>query len=1016
MAYIPGYEYDIFISYRHVDNDKGWVSQFCESLSAKSKAMPEMNELEIWIDNQGLRGNTLFDDEIKSCIEQSALFLVIHSKNYPKSEYCRQELDWFLDYNNNQMSAANQSRLFNVLIHNIHHEEWMEELSGTAGFKFYDTESEDGYSYPLKPECQVFDEKVEELLLDALETLKLIKNGVLPSKNLQQVNYNLAKVLEGKAKSEWDKAKNLKKDKSTDNPDYGKSLRHALLYALEAQRKPIPEGKVSIPSAACDCLSWIEPCWMLPERKKMPAPNLRTAFYAIALSPDGKVIASGSHDNTIQLWDAQSGEVLNTLQGHKGWVLSIAYSPDGSKIASGSWDRTVRLWDVNSGVELFTLEGHKGEVSSVAYRPDGRVIASGASDKTVRLWDAQNGVELVPSKDQNCEVLSVAYSPNGKVIASGSWDKMVRLWDVDSGEVKILEGHESAITVVAYSPDGKVIASGSWDKTVRLWDVDSCEVKTLECHEAAVNAVAYSPDGKMIASGASDKTVRLWDTQSGKVLRVLKGHEGAVNAVAYRSDGLSLFSGSDDRSVRLWDVRDGTELQTPQGGYGYTVHTVAYSPDGKRIASGSWDKTVRLWDAQSGEVWKTLQGHTGQILSVAYSPDGERIASGSSDKTVRLWDAQSGEVWKTLQGHTGQILSVAYSPDGKRIASSSSDNTIRQWNEQSGKMLGVLHCHGVVNTLTYSPDGEVIASGWSDGAVRLFSTKSGEILKTLKGHGYAVNTLAYSPDGEVIASGCSDGAIKLWDAHRGEILNVLQGHEHDVLSLAYSPDGKVIVSGSSDFTIRLWDAQSFVKRLINRHDHGIHMTLPSQYDWSSTSSTPSQTIQPHDAQSEVPRIRESHDKYLPINSSDANSDPTVRLLDKEKLGRKLSTESRGGVDKNNDHSEDDIQWDKELNHLTNRLTGSMTRFLDEFSPAEVADALEFLWNLKLDGLKLVANYPTPALLPQEGGYYITWNDHTRKFIPLLEAPRPDETKMDQLVRWLEERNAYHKTPVGEPAK
>jgi hypothetical protein len=193
---------------------------------------------------------------------------------------------------------------------------------------------------------------------------------------------------------------------------------------------------------------------------------------SVAFSPDGQALASGSLDNTIRLWDAASGALLRTLEGHTDWVHSVAFSPDSRALASASWDNTIRLWDAASGALRRTLEGHTQPVWSVAFSPDGRLLASASDDRTIRLWDAASGALRRTLAGHTDWVFSVAFSPDGRALASGSDDKTIRLWDAASGQLlRTLEGHTYWVWSVAFSPDGRALSSGSWDGTVRLWVV-----------------------------------------------------------------------------------------------------------------------------------------------------------------------------------------------------------------------------------------------------------------------------------------------------------------------------------------------------------------------------------------------------------------------------------------------------------------------------------------------------------------------------------------------------------------
>jgi tetratricopeptide (TPR) repeat protein len=245
------------------------------------------------------------------------------------------------------------------------------------------------------------------------------------------------------------------------------------------------------------------------------------------------------------------------LGGHLGSVLSVTLSPDGSLLASGSYDKTVRLWEIDTGREMRCLEGHTGYVYGVVFSPDGSLLASGSYDTTVRLWEVETGREVCLLKGHTGYVYGVAFSPDGSLLASASGDNTVRLWEVETGRAwRRLEGHTGYVSSVAFSPDGSLLASASQDNTVRLWEIDTGrEVHRLERHTGSVGSVAFSPDGVLLASGSEDRTVRLWEVETGWEVRLLKGHTGSVGSVAFSPDGSLLASGSADNTVCLWGAR-----------------------------------------------------------------------------------------------------------------------------------------------------------------------------------------------------------------------------------------------------------------------------------------------------------------------------------------------------------------------------------------------------------------------------------------------------------------------------
>jgi len=288
--------------------------------------------------------------------------------------------------------------------------------------------------------------------------------------------------------------------------------------------------------------------------------------------------------------------LLETLSGQRDSVLSVAFSPNGRLLASGSSDSTINLWDVTSGRSVRQLIGHKGQVFGVAFSPNGRMLATASGDRTVKLWDVAGGRELVTFAGHTDRVYSVAYSPDGSTLASASKDQTIRLWEVAGGrELRTLAGHSGSVAAVAFSPDGQMLASGSEDGTIRLWDVASGrELRSMLAHSSLIHAIAFSPDGRTLASAGRDKTVGVWNVGDGRELRTLTGHTGFVEGLAFSPDGRVLATASEDTTVRLWDSWSGNELKRLTGNAGWVV-AVAFSRDGRLLASGGGDKTIWIW-------------------------------------------------------------------------------------------------------------------------------------------------------------------------------------------------------------------------------------------------------------------------------------------------------------------------------------------------------------------------------------------------------------------------------------
>ena len=397
----------------------------------------------------------------------------------------------------------------------------------------------------------------------------------------------------------------------------------------------------------------------------------------VVYSPSGQLLAVASSIG-IYLYDSRDLSQIRFIDTGF-WINSVAFSPDGQTLASGSTDNTIQLWNVSDGSLLSTLSGHSYSVLSLAFSPDGQTLASGSSDNTIKLWHVSDGSLMNTLSGHSDSVKSIAFSPDGQTLASGSADNTIKLWSVSDGSLQqTLYGRTDSVDSIAFSPNDQLLASSSGDGTI-IWRIsDGSLLHTLSGHTDWVNSVAFSPDGQTLASGSYDKTIKLWRISDGSLLQTLDGHSNSVMSVAFSQDGQTLASGSFDNTIKLWRVSDGSLLQT-LGGHTDWVNSVAFSPDGQMLASGSGDGTIKLWHVSDGSLLQTLNGHTGLVNSVAFSPDGQTLASGSSDGTISLWRVSNGSLLQTLSGHTSPVYSVVFSPDGQTLASGSDDGTIRLW-------------------------------------------------------------------------------------------------------------------------------------------------------------------------------------------------------------------------------------------------------------------------------------------------------------------------------------------------
>ncbi|KAF7342157.1 WD40 repeat-like protein [Mycena venus] len=555
---------------------------------------------------------------------------------------------------------------------------------------------------------------------------------------------------------------------------------------------------------------------------------------SVHFSPNGTRIASGSHDWTVCVWEAETGTlVAGPFEGHTERVTCVHFSPDGASLASGSDDRTVRVWDVETGTLLAPpMEGHTDRVTCVEFSPDGSRIASGSLDNTVRLWNARTGALLAEPFEGHTEgVTSLNFSPNGARLASGSWDEMIRVWDVETGRLVAGPFQEDTgkLTCINFSPDGAQIASGSSYKTVHIRDVQTGALILGASPESNAGAIFFSSGAGSLAFGANeDWTTRIWDPQSGALVTTpFQGHTNSVTSVQFSPDGARIASGSDDRTVRVWDAKTGALIAGPFEGHMDAVTSLSFSTDGAWIASGSEDKTIHIWDSQTAFV------PTQPVNSAHFSPDSGRVAYGCEDSTIRICDSQTGAlVTGSFKGHTDSITCIRFSPDSTQIVSGSWDNTVRLWDGQSGMpIIGPMKGHTrIVSSVDFSADGTLIASGSDDWTVRVWNAQNGALFAgPFEGHTDCVTSVNFCQNRQYIVSGSEDYTVRVWDAETGTLLaGPFEGHKDCVSSVNFSPDGAWIASGSWDNTVRIWDAQTGVT--VRIYDQTKNNVGPTQGD------------------------------------------------------------------------------------------------------------------------------------------------------------------------------------------
>ncbi|MCP6760410.1 MAG: NB-ARC domain-containing protein [Fischerella sp. CENA71] len=306
--------------------------------------------------------------------------------------------------------------------------------------------------------------------------------------------------------------------------------------------------------------------------------NLKTlrgytgGVHSLSLSSDDQILASSGQNEMIHVWHLQPDGNPSSYHPYKTFLSptrqmssfsNVSFSPDNQTLAINRHDESISLWNIQTG-HLERWSAHNAAVWTVLFSPTEPILASSSYDCTVRLWDVQTHHCLHVLRGHQNGIPTIAFDPSGQWLASGSFDRTIRLWDVQTGAcLKVLQGHIGTIFSLAFDSGGHRLASGSQDHTIRLWDVQTgAYLKVLQGHTGAIWTVAISPNGRFLASGGDDQTIRLWDLQTGHCLHILDDHSGWVRSVIFSSNGQILFSGSDDRTIKLWDVETGCCINT----------------------------------------------------------------------------------------------------------------------------------------------------------------------------------------------------------------------------------------------------------------------------------------------------------------------------------------------------------------------------------------------------------------------------------------------------------------------
>jgi WD40 repeat protein len=499
--------------------------------------------------------------------------------------------------------------------------------------------------------------------------------------------------------------------------------------------------------------------WDVATRSRIARYEVPDLTGALAVSPDGRLVAAGLRNGGVALYEVSTGERRILAQQH-AFISSVSFSADGQLLASAaSAAEKPVVYRVSSGEVIDVLDAPRAY--NVAFGRSGRILAAGADSDGLYLWDftGDHAVPLPRLIHPGTYAWTIS-APAGGRVAIGDEAGSIALWDLTTGrplQTYRDRGRTENVSI-ALSDDGTLLASAGFNGTIVVHDLSE---EPFSEYAAEVKDLRVSPDGTTVVAGLGDGTVRTWDPQ-GRTLATLPGNPDQVEAVAVRPDGAVLAAASRNVTLTLWDV-PGRRPLGPRLPHGVGATTdVVFSPDGALMAAATLG--LYVWDVHdpAHPVSVTDRFEYRLVTSLAFVPDGRTLVGGSADGFLNAWDVATGKVAWRVNTRQGAVQDVAISPDGRVIATAGDSRTVTLWDAATHTSLAVLGGHtGPVQVLAFSPDGRLLASAGDDHTVVVWDVPGKRRLMTLTGHTARVRGLAFLPDGSLLSGG-DDGRIVRW--------------------------------------------------------------------------------------------------------------------------------------------------------------------------------------------------------------------------------------------------------------
>lgn len=561
--------------------------------------------------------------------------------------------------------------------------------------------------------------------------------------------------------------------------------------------------------------------------------------FAVAVSPNGNLLAAGGTTRTIRLWDIADPARplrLTTMGRLGGTIYSLSFAPDGLHLAAADSDGTVRQWTIGAGDrptgEVSLRVAGAEPVKAVAYSPNGAWLAAGGNNGTLDVWKTGDLVPLVAVGTSSADFESVDFNSGGTEFAAGIGNNdAVEIWSITAaGQLRLARAPfiaaTSEVTSTVFNPSGGVLAVAAADGTLHLYDTSTwAEVATLGDTDP-ITSLAFADHGRRLVTADSGGVTRIWSIPP----PTADTEPGNVYALDYTANGRYLVacSAGPTGDVTIWDESDPlrptrlVDLTMPAA-FGPAAGAAALTPDGRLLAVANAHAQVQLFDLTDirhpREIGRPLNGGNPYVEELSFTPNGKLLVEGNDSGQIRIWnvtDAARPHELPTITNGPGEVIGFSFSPSGNLVATASSDKHVRLFDIAHPGHPALLATLGGFSSYAYdtaiTPDGHTLIAGSADGSIRLWNITDPSRPQLLGGPlsiptGY-VYALAISPDGRTLAAASTAAAVWLWniaDPSRPQLLDTLTAPHDEVFAVAFSPNGQTLAASGSGNTLYLWD-------------------------------------------------------------------------------------------------------------------------------------------------------------------------------------------------------------------